>query len=115
MLVLELFFCTAHSQGTCSDIVESIWIDQKQPSYDVVSSPEWQHALWKAGIWCRFALGAVHIACIGVLISTCAAQGTLAVAVRKYGMQIGRSQECEVVADQKDLLQEKRDVKTETS
>jgi hypothetical protein len=114
MLVLELFFSTAHSQGTCSDIIESIWKDQKQPSYDVVSGQEWHNALWKAGLWCRFALGAVHIACIGVLISSCAAQGTIAVAVRKYGMQIGRPQECDVVVDQKGILEVKRDVKIET-
>ena len=113
LLVLELFISTAHSQGTCSDIIESIWTDQKQPSYDELSGEEWQRALWKAGIWCRFALGAVHVACIGLLISSCAAQGTIAVAVRKYGMQIGRSQEHEFAVDRKDFQDEVRDVKIE--
>jgi hypothetical protein len=112
LLVVELFFSTAHSQGTCSDIIESIWTDQKQPSYDEISGEEWQRALWKAGLWCRFALGAVHVACIGLLISSCAAQGTIAVAVRKYGMQIGREQEHDFPVDRKDFL---GDVKTEKS
>ena len=115
LLLVELFFSTAHSQGTCSDIIELIWTDQKQPSYDVVSSQEWQHALWKAGLWCRFALGAVHVACIGVLISACAAQGTIAVAIRKHGMQIGRSQECEIILDEKRLLEKYQDVEVEPS
>ena len=115
LLVLELFIGTAHSQGTCSDIIESIWTDQKQPSYDEMSGEEWQRALWKAGMWCRFALGAVHVACIGLLISSCAAQGTIAVAVRKYGMQIGRSQEHEFAVDRKDFQDEVHDVKIETT
>lgn len=114
LLVLELFFSTAHSQGTCSDIIESIWTDQKQPSYEVVSSQEWQDALWKAGLWCKFALGTVHVACIGVLISSCAAQGTIAVAVRKYGMQIVHSEELDFAVDRKDCVENTRDVKTET-
>ena len=115
LLILELFVSTAHSQGTCSDIIESIWTGQRQPSYDVLSGEEWQRALWKAGIWCRFALNTVHVACIGLLISSCAAQGTIAVGVRKYGMQIGRSQEHEFPVDRKDFLDEVHDVKIETT
>lgn len=115
LLILELFVSTAHSQGTCSDIIESIWTDQKQPSYEELSGEEWQRALWKAGIWCRFALGAVHVACIGLLISSCAAQGTIAIAVRKYGMQIGRSQEHEFAVDRKDFLDEAHNVKMEAT
>jgi len=111
LLMLELFFRTAHSQDTCSDIVESIWTDQT--SYDERSGLEWQRALWKAGLWCKFALGAVHVACVGLLISSCAAQGTIAVAVRKYGMQIGRSQEHDFVVDRKDSPEDVRDVKVD--
>lgn len=114
LLVLELFFDTTHSQNTCPDIIEAIWADQQQPSHDEVSSPEWQHALIKAGSWCRFALGAVHVACVGVLICTCAAQGTVAVAVRKYGMQIGDEEESYIVSvSEKDSLAFAYDVKTE--
>jgi len=109
--MLELFFSTAHSQGTCSDIIESIWTDQT--SSDERSGLEWQRALWKAGLWCKFALGAVHVACVGLLISSCAAQGTIAVAVRKYGMQIGRSQEHDFVMDRKDSSEDVLDVKVE--
>lgn len=115
LLLLELFFSTAHSQDTCSDILEAIWADQKQPSHGLVASPEWQHAPLNARIWCRFALGAVHVACVGVLICTCAAQGTVAVAVRKYGMQVGRSQELEIVVHEKHDLEEARDIKFETT
>jgi hypothetical protein len=113
ILLLELFFSTARSQDTCADIIEAIWTDQKQLSRDAMSSLEWQHALLKAGVWCKLALGAVHAASIGVLICTCAAQGTVAVAVRKYGMQVGRSQEVEIVADEKDGREEARNVKIE--
>jgi hypothetical protein len=49
------------------------------------------------------------------LISSCAAQGTIAVAVRKYGMQIGRSQEHDFIVDRKDYLDEVYDVKVETT
>jgi hypothetical protein len=76
----------------------------------VMSSLEWQHALLKAGVWCKLALGAVHAACIGVLICTCAAQGTVAVAVRKYGMQV---QEIDGFVDEKECREEARDVKVE--
>jgi hypothetical protein len=113
ILLLELFFSTARSQDTCADIIEAIWTDQQQLSRDAMSSLEWQHALLKAGVWCKLALGAVHAASIGVLICTCAAQGTVAVAVRKYGMQVGRSQEVEIVADEKDGREEARNVKIE--
>jgi hypothetical protein len=114
LLVLELFFNTTHSQDTCSDTIEAIWTDQKQPSHDVVMSPEWQHALFKAGLWCRFALGAVHVASVGVLICTCAAQGTVAVAVRSYGLQLGGSSEQDVLVDRKDYFDEDfRDMKVE--
>jgi hypothetical protein len=115
ILLLELFFSTARSQTTCADIIEAVWTDQKQPSHEVMSSLEWQHALLKAGVWCKLALGAVHAACIGVLICTCAAQGTVAVAVRKYGMQVGRSQEVEIVSNEKDGREGARDAKVETT
>jgi len=112
LLILELFFNTTHSQDTCSDTIEAIWTDQKQPSHDVVMSPEWQQALLKAGLWCRFALGAVHVASVGVLICTCAAQGTVAVAVRSYGLQVGGSAEQDVLVDQKEYFDDdSRDVK----
>jgi len=75
-------------------------------------SPEWQQALLKAGLWCRFALGAVHVASVGVLICTCAAQGTVAVAVRSYGLQVGGSAEQDVLVDQKEYFDDdSRDVK----
>lgn len=111
--MLELFFDTTYGQNTCPDIVEAIWADQQQPSYETVSSPEWRHALVKAGRWCGFALGAVHVACVGVLISTCAAQGTVAVAVRKYGMRAGGEEEMAVLVNEKDSLEDAYDVKTE--
>jgi hypothetical protein len=112
--VLELFFNTTHSQDTCSDTIEAIWTDQKQPSHDDIMSPEWQQALLKAGLWCSFALGAVHVASVGVLICTCAAQGTVAVAVRSYGLQLGGSPEQDVLVDHKDYFEEDfRDVKEE--
>lgn len=115
LLVLELFFNTSQSQDTCSDTIEAIWTDQKQPSHDVIMSPEWQQALFKAGLWCQFALGAVHVASVGVLICTCAAQGTVAVAVRSYGLQVGGSPEQDIPVDQKDYFcEEFRDVKEET-
>ena len=110
LLLLELFFNTTHSQDTCSDTIEAIWTDQKQPSHDVVMSTEWQQALFKAGLWCRFALGAVHVASVSVLVCTCAAQGTVAVAVRSYGLQIGGSPEQDILVE--DNLDENfRDVK----
>jgi hypothetical protein len=115
LLLLELFYKTAHSQDTCSDIIEAVWTDQRQPLHDMMSSSEWQHSLLKTGIWCRFALGAVHVACVGVLICTCAAQGTIAVAVRKCGMQVGRPQESEFVVDEKSSHEEFLDVKIETT
>lgn len=113
LLVLELFFNTTHSQDTCSDIIEAIWTDQHQPSHDVVTSFEWQQSIMKAGIWCRFALGAVHVACVGVLVCTSAAQGTVAVAVRSYGMQLGAARERVVLLDEKHKLKETWDVKVE--
>jgi hypothetical protein len=80
-----------------------------------MSSLEWQHALLEAGVWCKLALGVVHAASIGVLICTCAAQGTVAVAVRKYGMQIGRPEEIDSIVHEKDGREEARDAKIETT
>jgi hypothetical protein len=113
ILLLELFFSIARSQDTCSSIIEAVWTDQRQPSHDVMSSLEWQHAVLKAGVWCRLSLDAVHVACIGVLICTCAAQGTVAVAVRKYGMQVGCPQEVDSTVDEKGGREEACDVKVE--
>lgn len=113
LLVLELFFNTTHSQDTCSDIIEAIWTDQRQPSHDVVTSFEWQHSLMRAGVWCRFALGAVHVACVGVLICTSAAQGTVAVAIRNHALQIDNAEEPAADADEKEGLKHSWDVKVD--
>lgn len=113
LLILELFFNTTHSQDTCSDIIEAIWTDQRQPSHDVVTSIEWQHSLMKAGVWCRFALGAVHVACVGVLICTSAAQGTVAVAIRNHALQIGNAEKPDVIADEKEILEQFLDVESD--
>lgn len=67
----------------------------------------------KAGIWCRFALGAVHVACVGVLICTSAAQGTVAVAIRNYGLQAGSEREI-LYLDDKAGLKEDLDIEAET-
>lgn len=90
LLILELFFNTTHSQDTCSDVVEAFWTDQEQPTHATVTSSHWQQSLTEAGIWCRFALGTVHVVCVGVLVCTSAAQGTVAVAIRNVGKQLGR-------------------------
>lgn len=113
LLVLELFFNTTHSQDTCSDIIEAIWTDQRQPSHDVVTSFEWQHSLMRAGVWCRFALGAVHVACVGVLICTSAAQGTVAVAIRNHALQIDNAGESAANADEKEGTKHSWDLKVD--
>lgn len=114
LLILELFFNTTHSQDTCSDIIEAIWTDQRQPSHEIVTSIEWQHSLMRAGVWCRFALGAVHVACVGVLICTSAAQGTVAVAIRNHALQINRVEEAESKFDEEERLKQYWDVKVDT-
>lgn len=90
LLILELFFNTTHSQDACTDVVEALWTNQQQPSHATVRSSQWQQSLTEAGIWCRFALGTVHVVCVGVLVCTSAAQGTVAVAIRSVGKQFGR-------------------------
>lgn len=90
LLILELFFNTTHPQDACSDVVEALWTNQQQPSHATVTSSHWQQSLTEAGIWCRFALGTVHVVCVGVLVCTSAAQGTVAVAIRSVGKQFGR-------------------------
>lgn len=68
----------------------------------------------RAGTWCRFALGSVHVASFGLLICTCAAQGTVAAAVRKHGMQAGSVEEYDTFTDEKGCRAESRDEKVET-
>jgi len=50
----------------------------------------------EAGIWCRFALGTVHLVCLGVLICASAAQGTVAVAIRNAGQHLKQQRKEEI-------------------
>ncbi|KAH9845041.1 hypothetical protein Tdes44962_MAKER06900 [Teratosphaeria destructans] len=91
-VLLELFLDTFRDHHVCSDAYASPW-QEKALSHDVVTSAHWQKHLMRPSSHvrrCRLALDAVQIVMFAILVGMTAAQGTLAMAMKRYGREIER-------------------------
>lgn len=111
LVVLELFFDTTHMSGACPSIIKATLTDQTQSSLQGNASSESQRYLLEAEFWCRYALRAVHIACVGVLVCACAVLGMTAVVVREYVSQASSGPDHSVLVDDEHCIREARDEK----
>lgn len=99
LLILEFFLDSFSEPGLCSSTEFSslpLWSPQNF-SHDIVTSVRWQ----KESLWnftqgekrCRVAEDAVQVVLVGLLVCLTAAQGSLAMAMRRFGKEIERERE----------------------
>ncbi|KAF2768042.1 hypothetical protein EJ03DRAFT_328601 [Teratosphaeria nubilosa] len=91
-VLLELFLDTFRDHNVCSDAYASRW-QEETLSHDVVTSAHWQKHLMRPSNHvrrCRLALDAVQVVMFAILVAMTAAQGTLAMAMKRYGREIER-------------------------
>ncbi|KAF7188790.1 hypothetical protein HII31_09713 [Pseudocercospora fuligena] len=89
LLILQFFVESFYDHNICSNNYDPTWSPQNF-RHDIVTSVRYQKEyLWQFSHKkrCRFALGAVQVVLVTLLICLTAAQGSLAVTMRRYGKE----------------------------